>query len=456
MPSSHPYIPNASVSARQMLKEAGFENFEGLFSDLRFKVEGSFGEELKARPMCEMDIREHMDGLLSKNVQFGKRCFAGGGPWFHYVPSVVGQLVSRGEFLTSYTPYQAEVSQGVLQALFEYQSMICELYDMEVANASMYDLPSAIGEAALLCSRVTGRRGFVVPAGLPSAWRSVIGNLAEPQSVSVRQAPRSPEGGVDLEALKAILDGGVAGVYLESPNCYGVLDRGIKAAVEIAHDAGALAVVGADPLSLGVLKPPGELGADVAVGEGQPLGIPPGMGGNSLGIMACSGDQRIVRQMPGRIVGFTKTVSGDRNGFVLALTTREQHIRREKATSNICTNMSLLAIAASVYMAAMGRDGMRAVALRVLENTGYAMKRLRGVGGMVPLYGGSHFRDFVMISDAVREANMKLGAMGFVGGRDVSGDLGKEGALLFAVTEVVGKREIDVFADALSGALEGS
>jgi glycine dehydrogenase subunit 1 len=439
-----------------MLEELGLEKLEDLFADLGKKGDSGFGGALRPHPMDEVEIREHMEGLLSKNVPFGKRCFAGGGPWFHYVPSVVGQMVSRGEFLTSYTPYQAEINQGILQALFEYQSMICELYDMEVANASMYDLPTAIGEAALLCSRVTGRRAFIAPMCMPRAWRSVLENLTEPQAVSLRPAPRSPEsGGVDLEGLKTILDRDVAGVYFESPTRYGVLDGGVKAAVEIAHDAGALAVVGADPLSLGLLKPPGELGADVAVGEGQPLGIPPGMGGNSLGIMACSGDQRIVRQMPGRIVGLTKTIAGDRKGFVLALTTREQHIRREKATSNICTNMTLMAIAASIYMATMGREGMRAVASKILENTDYAMKRLQCAGGMEPLYRGIHFRDFVMVSDSFGEAEVKLGTRGFVGGKDVSIDLGKEGARLFAVTEVLEKKDIDAFADALSGALEG-
>ncbi len=439
-----------------MLKEAGIEKIEDLFADLGNKGAQGFGEALAPRPLGEMEIREHMERILSKNTQFGKRCFAGGGPWFHYVPSVVGHVISRGEFLTSYTPYQPEVSQGVLQALFEYQSMICELYDMEVANASVYDLPTAVGEAALLCSRVTGRKAFVVPTGMPGALRSVIGNLTEPLSVSIRQVPRSPEGGIDLEGLKAVLGGDVAGVYLESPTCYGVLDGGVKAAVEIAHDAGALAVVGADPLSLALLKPPGELGADVAVGDGQPLGMPPGMGGNSLGIMACSGDQRVIRQMPGRIVGRTKTVSGDRDGFVLALTTREQHIRREKATSNICTNMTLTAIAATVYMAAMGKSGMRAVASKILENTDYAVKRLHEVAGMEPLFCGIHFRDFVMVSGSLKRSTGGLGARGFIGGKDVSMDLGKEGARLFAVTEVCEKGDIDAFADALSATSGGS
>lgn len=435
-----------------MLEAIGLKRLEDLFTDLGKEGGVVLGGGLENQPMGEMEVRAHMEALLSKNRGFGKRCFAGGGPWFHYVPSVVGQLVSRGEFLTSYTPYQAEVSQGVLQALFEYQSMVCELYDMEVANASMYDLPTAIGESALLCSRVSGRKAFAMPASMPWAWRSVVSNLTEPQSVSLRPYPGSREGGgVDLERLKVILDRDVAGVYIESPTCYGVLDGGVRAAVEVAHDAGALAVVGADPLSLGLMKPPGELGADLALGEGQPLGIPPGMGGNSLGIMACTGDQRILRQMPGRIVGLTKTVSGDRRGFVLALTTREQHIRRERATSNICTNMTLMAIAACVYMAAMGRDGMRAVASKIIENTEYAIGRLRGTGLMSPLHKVVHFRDFAMVSDSWGDLDGRLRKAGFVGGKDVSSDLGTDGARLFAVTEVSGKDDIDAFADALEG-----
>jgi glycine dehydrogenase subunit 1 len=247
-----------------------------------------------------------------------------------------------------------------------------------------------------------------------------------------------------------ILDRDVAGVYLESPTHLGVLDGGLKEAVELVHDAGALAVLGADPLSLALFKPPGELGADIAVGDGQPLGIPPGMGGNSLGIMACRDDQRIVRQMPGRIVGLTKTISGGRRGFVLALATREQHIRRERATSNICTNMTLMAIAASVYLASMGRDGMHAVAERIMENTAYAMKRLKGVAGMTPLFNGVHFRDFVMIGRGIDGMEKRLLSKGIVGGKDISEDIGVGGTRLYAVTEVMDRRDIDAFADALS------
>lgn len=456
MLKNHPYIPNASSNTREMLKEIGLGKLEDLFNDLRMTDDMGSGGALQRVPMDEMEIRGHMEGLLSKNESFKKRCFVGGGPWFHYVPSVVGQITSRGEFLTSYTPYQPEVSQGVLQALFEYQSMICELYEMEVANASMYDLPTSIGEAALLCSRVTGRRAFIVPQGMPRVRRSVVENLTEPQSVLLRYAPHSSDGGgVDLEGLKALLDRDVAGVYIESPTYFGVLDGGVKAAVEIAHDVGALAVVGADPLSLALLKPPGELGADIAVGEGQPLGIPPGMGGNSLGIIACKGDQRIIRQMPGRIVGLTKTLTGDRRGFVLALATREQHIRREKATSNICTNMTLMAIAASVYLATMGREGMRAVAAKILENTNYAMKRLREIEGMEPLFNAPHFRDFAMVAKGLDGIGGRLLSKRFVGGRDVSEDLGVGGARLFAVTEIMEKGDIDAFTVALSHALGG-
>jgi glycine dehydrogenase subunit 1 len=439
-----------------MLKEVGLGEFEDLLKDLHMADDKEFGRALRRAPMDEMEIRRHMEGLLSKNESLKKRCFMGGGPWFHYVPSVVGQMISRGEFLTSYTPYQPEVSQGVLQALFEYQSMICELYEMEVANASMYDLPTSIGEAALLCSRVTGRRAFVVPRSMPRDRHSIVENLTEPQSVSLRRAPHSPDGGgVDLEGLKTLVDRDVAGVYVENPTYFGVLDAGVKGAVEITHDAGALAVVGADPLSLALLKPPGELGADIAVGEGQPLGIPPGMGGNSLGIMACSGDQRIIRQMPGRIVGLTKTLTGDRRGFVLALATREQHIRREKATSNICTNMALMAIAASVYLATMGREGMRAVATKILENTNYAVKRLREIEGIEPLFRAQHFRDFVMVSKDLDGIGGKPLSKGFVGGRNVSEELGVEGAWLFAVTEIMERGGIDAFAVALSRALGG-
>ena len=449
MLKSHPYIPNASSVFEEMLRDIGVSNIEELFKDL---PKSSF--EIKVipkEPMDELSVRREVMRVLSKNAVFHNRCFTGGGPWFHFIPSVIKHIISRGEFLTAYTPYQAEMSQGVLQSLFEFQSMICELYDMDVANASMYDLPTSIGEAALLCSRVTGRKKIIIPSSLPRERKSVIINYTQPQGLLVKEAPYSAEDGcLDQECLKGLIDRDVAGAYVESPSFFGTIDDGIKGVVDLAHDSGALAVVGADPLSLGVFKPPGELDADIAVGDGQPLGIPPGLGGNTLGIMVCRDDPRIMRQMPGRIVGLTQTKEGDKRGFVLALSTREQHIRREKATSNICTNETLLALAATVYLSLMGRDGIAGVARAILDNTNYAIDKLKRAGLKAPVFEGINFRDFTVSLGNVGRVNKKLLKRGLVGGRDLSRDFPDlRGVGLFAVTEVHTREELDELVSAL-------
>lgn len=451
----HPYIPNASSVMDEMLKTVGADRIEDLFYDVpKFDFEAS---EIPPQPMDEMSVKRHVEGILGKNRVCPSRCFTGGGPWFHHVPSIIKHLVSRGEFLTAYTPYQAEMSQGVLQSLFEFQSMICELYDMDVANASMYDLASATGEAALLCSRVTGRKRFIVPRSLPKERRSVIENYTAPQGIKIEEAPFSPEdGSLNEERLKSLMGNDVAGIYVENPNYFGVVND-IRAVVDVAHDAGALAVVGADPLSLGIFKPPGSYGADVAVGDGQPLGIEPGLGGNSLGIMACRDDPKLVRQMPGRIVGLTRTVDGGRSGFILALATREQHIRRERATSNICTNETLFALVAAIYMALLGPKGISAVARRILDNTAYVTARMGRGGETHPPFKGVCFRDFTFSLEKGEVVDRELMGKGIMGGRDLSADLtGMRGARLFAVTEIHSIDDMDRLLDAVNGVSGGA
>lgn len=449
MPNSHPYLPNASRSFEEMLARVGVGSVEEFFRDL--PPAGPLGPEgIQEGPLPEMAVERRVRGILSKSAVLRSRCFTGGGPWFHYTPSAVRHIISRGEFLTSYTPYQAEVSQGVLQALFEFQSLVCELYDMEVANASMYDLPTAVGEAALLCARVTGRRAFVIPSSLPEDRKSVIRNYTEPQGMTLREVPYGEDGCIGREELKVAVGSDVAGVYAESPSFFGTVDCRLREVVEIAHDAGALSVIGADPLSLGVFKPPGEHGADIALGDGQPLGLPPALGGNGLGLMACNGDPSIVRQMPGRIVGSTVSAEGDR-GFMLALATREQHIRRERATSNICTSETLLAIAAAVYLSLLGRRGIRSVSRTILERTSYATSGLRRAGFSLP-FSGLQFRDFAVGFSDAGQVNAGLSARGFAPGRGL-GEFGRGlgNALLFAVTEIHTGEDIEAFIGALAG-----
>jgi len=455
----HPYLPNASSSMEEMLKAVGCSRVEELFSDLP-AVE--FDTGLAAEPMDEASLSRAVSKELARNSVFAGRCFTGGGPWFHHIPSVIRHIVSRGEFLTAYTPYQAEMSQGTLQALFEFQSMVCELYGMDAANASMYDLPTAIGEAGLLCARVTGRRRFIVPASLPREKAAVIRSYLVPQGVALEEAQYSPEDGtIDLDAFrKQLKEGaGIAGAYVENPTFFGTLEQGIEGVVDAIHDAGGLAVVGADPLSLGAIRPPGELGADVALGDGQPLGIPPALGGNTLGIMACRGEQRILRQMPGRIVGMTAEKGagggGGREGYVLALGTREQHIRRERATSNICTNETLLAISATVYMALMGRAGLEGVSKAILSRTRYAEDRLKSASVM-PLFGGIKFRELAVKVDDPYGTNRGLVRRGYCEGRAMAEDFAAlPGGLLFAITEACSREELDGFIEALSAAVAG-
>jgi glycine dehydrogenase subunit 1 len=429
---NHPYIPNASI-LNEMLKEVGIEKIDDLFNDV-IKIDF----DLNIPILDEYSIYKEVKSILSKNKIY--KCFMGGGPWFHFVPSITKYLITRGEFLTSYTPYQPEISQGVLQALFEFQSMICELYNMEVANASLYDFPTAIGEAILLSSRVTGRKKVIIPSSIPEDRKSVIRNYAI--NLEIIEVPFLDNGCPDLEYIKKIINKDIAGIYTEIPNFFGVIDFNLKELIEISHEVGAIAIIGADPLLMGIIKPPGDYGADIVVGDGQPLGIPPAMGGNSLGIIACKNDMRIIRQMPGRIVGMTRTIRGER-AFTLVLSTREQHIRREKATSNICTNETLLAIAATIYMALLGKEGIKRIAKRIFHNTQYTIKRIKEIG-LDTAFKGLHFRDFTIKGINIKKLNRFLKDRGILGGREISENIG-----LFAVTEIHKKEDIDEFIDLL-------
>ncbi|MDD1776033.1 MAG: aminomethyl-transferring glycine dehydrogenase subunit GcvPA [Candidatus Methanomethylicus sp.] len=454
MLEKHPYIPNDSSVLSEMLQAIGISNLSEMFLDVPISNFGSEG--LQRQPLDEYSMVGQMKSLLSRNKNYGNRSFIGGGPWTHFVPGVIRHIISRGEFLTAYTPYQPEISQGLLQSLFEFQSLICELYGMGVANASMYDLPTAIGEAALLCARVTGRQTFLVPSSIPWEKKSVLRNYIEPQGMAVREVPYDAQSGnMDLARLREAVDEGVSGVYLETPSFFGTIEPDLTSVADVAHHAGSLFVVGADPISMGSFRAPGEGGADIAVGDGQPLGIPPGFGGNGLGLMACVDEPKLVRQLPGRIVGLTKTKDGTRDGFVLALSTREQHIRRGRATSNICTNESLLAIAATVYLALLGQEGLTKLSRVILNRTAYAVERLQALG-LAVRFSGMHFRDFVVEVSDPGGVNSDLRRLGFSGGRELGTDFQElDRGLLFATTEIHTYDDIDNFAEALQKAAGG-
>ncbi len=461
MPKNHPYIPNSDESImRQMLNEIGTATIEDLFKDIPAAIRSKASLAIPSK-LSEMEVRRHVEALLNKNISTRDvLSFLGAGVWPHHVPAAVDAIVSRGEFLTSYTPYQPEISQGMLHAMFEYQSMICELTSMDYANSSLYDWSTALGEAARMASRVTGRDEFIVPHFIHPERLSTLRTFCEPAEIKVLEvAQDGRSGAIDIKDLKEKLSVHTAGVYLEYPSFLGFVEQSCEEIARLAHDGGALFLVGCEPISLGVLKPPGELGADIVIGEGQPLGNHMNYGGPLLGIFACKGEG-LLRQMPGRIIGKTRTQDGKQDAYCMALQTREQHIRREKATSNICTNEALLALAAATYLALLGPKGITQLCSTILDRTNYAKEKLQEIRAVsAPSFDAFHFMEFAVNFDktgkSVAEINAAMLDAGIQGGFDVSGffpELGQ--TALYCFTEVHTHRDIDMLADKLRQVLE--
>jgi len=458
---NHPYIPNSQPEIKhEMMKEIGIKSIDELYADIPAKYRLRKPLNLP-EGMSEFEVKKHVETLLSK----GKTCndmpvFLGAGCWPHYVPAVVEEVVHRSEFLTSYTPYQPEISQGMLQALFEYQSMICELTSMDVANCSMYDWASALGEAARMASRIKGRSEILIPKIIHPERMATLKTYAEPAGITVKQvAYDADEGQLSLEDLKAKLSDKTAAVYIENPTYLGFVEEQVDEISQEAHAHGALFLVGLDPTSLGILKPPGEYGADIVIGEAQPLGNPMNYGGPLLGIMVCRDDMILIRQMPGRIIGLTTTQDGKRSGFCMTMQTREQHIRREKATSNICSNEALCALASAVYMSLLGPEGLRELGEIVLSKARYAMELISKIKGIkTPVFKSYHFKEFTVGFDkiglSVKEVNDRLLERNIHGGKDISSEFPELGqTALFCVTEIHSKEEIQNLAEALEKAL---
>jgi glycine dehydrogenase subunit 1 len=453
----HQYIPNSNPEIKQeLMREIGIKTIEELYADIPEKY-------LLKKPlnlpeaMSEFEVKRHVETLLSKN----RTCedmpiFLGAGCWPHYVPAAVKEVVQRSEFLTSYTPYQPEISQGMLQALFEYQSMICELTAMDVANCSMYDWASALGEAARMASRVTRRNEILVPRIIHPERKATLKTYTEPADISIKEVAYNPENGqIDLGDLESKISNKTAAVYIENPSYLGFVEEHVDEISGLAHKHGSLFIVGIDPTSLGILKPPGEYGADIVVGEAQPLGNPMNFGGPLLGIFACRDDLNLVRQMPGRIIGLTTTTNGDKQGFCMVLQTREQHIRREKATSNICSNEALCAVASAVYMALLGPQGLRELGETIMYKANYAMQLLSRIEGIkAPVFESVHFKEFTVNFDgtglSVKEVSEKLLKMGVHGGKDISTEFPELGqTALYCVTEIHSKGDIELLAKSL-------
>jgi glycine dehydrogenase subunit 1 len=399
--------------------------------------------------MAEADILEWFRRCAGENsAGAGYATFLGAGAYHHYRPVVMDALISRGEFFTAYTPYQAEIAQGTLQSIFEFQTMICELTGMEVANASMYDGSTAATEAVLMAGRLTGRRGVVVARSVHPEYREVLQTYLQHQNMPQTLAGYGEDGRVLLDELERAVGGDTACVLLQSPNFFGTLEE-VASAAEVAHRKGALLVVAlAEPLSLGIVRPPIE--ADIVALEAQSFGVPLGFGGPYAGVIATR--ERNVRQMPGRLVG--ETVDGQgRRGFVLTLSTREQHIRREKATSNICTNQALVALMAAIFLSVYGREGLRELAAQNLAKTAHAVTEFeREARVLFP--GAPRFNEFVVQSDSdPRELNLRLLERKIIGGLPLKKfypELGN--ASLWCCTEVTRREDIETAVQAVGQA----
>jgi glycine dehydrogenase subunit 1 len=439
------YIPVTEEERQEMLRVIGVDSIEALFADIPQSVRLARPLNL-GPPLSDPELWALLRRLADQNGHCDRyTCFLGAGAYDHYVPSVVWHLAGRGEFLTAYTPYQAEIMQGELQAIYEYQTLLCELLAMDVANASMYDGASALAEATVMARDLTKRDRILVSRAIHPEYRQVIQTYTRHLGMEIVEIPLR-EGVTDLDDARDLLSEKVAALVLQIPNFFGCIEDG-EAASEIAHKVGALLVVGiADPLAMGILRPPGEYGADIVAGEGQPLGNHLNFGGPYLGMMATR--QEYVRRIPGRLVGATVDVEG-RRGFVLTLQTREQHIRRERATSNICTNESLNALAAAIYMVALGKQGIQKVAELNLRKAHYAKTRMVEIPGFSVAFRAPTFHEFAIRCPLPpEELNRRLLPYGIIGGlplRRFYPELA-DGWLL-CVTEARSREEIDRFVD---------
>jgi len=458
----HTWIPNSDPLVRDsMLRYIG-RDMEDLFRDvpeaikLRRPLRAGFGKTLS-----EYEVLRIVDSILSKNKIFrDPPPFIGGGVCASYTPAVVRFLALRGEVYTSYTPYQPEINQGVLQALFEYQSMVAELYGVDVVNASMYDGSTAVAEALRLAMRATRRTKILVPSTMNPFHRSVARTWIEPVGGSIEEYMVDRRGQPVVDDIASKVNDRVAGIYLENPSFLGNVIDDPGAVGEIARDRGALFIVYSEPTSLGILRPPGEYGADIVVGDGQSLGLGLNYGGPGLGILGVRMDSELLRQLPGRLVGMTVDSDGGR-GYALVLQTREQHIRRERATSNITTNSSLMAIMASIYLSYMGAEGLRRLGESIFRRTSYALRSIRDrLSNYISVaIDHSLFYREIPLRFRVRdygEIHRRLLARGIHGGLWLKDLLkGFEDCSLFCFSEVHSRRDIDTLIEALEEAIHG-
>lgn len=441
------YLPNSESDRRQMLAACGLTAVEDLFAHLPDDVRVK--QPLALAPgISEYEIIDYFRSRAAENAT-GYATFLGAGVYAHYRPVLVDTVVARGEFLTSYTPYQAEISQGTLTTIFEFQTMICQLTGMDVANASMYDGSTAVPEAAMMAARVTGRNRVLVSRTLHPEYREVLRTYARYEHMPIEEIAYVTDSGLlDLEELERKLDDQTAAVILQTPNFFGIVEN-VKAAAEIAHRHGALLVmIFTEAVSLGILEPPAD--ADIVAGELQSFAISPSYGGPFAGIIATK--EKFIRQIPGRLVGETRDSRGNR-AFCLTLSTREQHIRRERATSNICTNQALIALMATVFMSVYGKEGLRALAEQNLAKAHYLASKLK------PRFSGPFFNEFVASTnghstDAINQALLKKKIIGGLPLARWYPEL--ENSMLLCATEMTKREHMDELAGAFSAAAQPS
>ena len=428
------YIPNTTDEQAEMLAALGIVSIDQLFIDIPDEYRNPT-LELPA-PLSELEIQRELGGMAAKNRPLGSGpSFLGAGSYDHFIPSIIKPLITRGEFITAYTPYQAEASQGTLQVIYEFQTLICNLYGMEVANAGMYDGATSLAEAVLMACRVAKREKVALVDTVSPAYSAVIHTYCQSQDIAVETVSPS----------NVVLDDETACLVLQYPNYFGNIED-MQNLIDVAHAQGALAVVSTDPTAMGMFQTPGHYGADIVTGDGQPLGIPSSFGGPLVGLFA--NKQEYIRQMPSRLSGRTVDKNG-KTGYVLTLQTREQHIRRERATSNICTNEALYALASTIYLAAMGKQGLRQVAELCYHKAHYAAAKIGELPGYSLPIDGPFFQEFVVqCPSAPADINKKLMEQNILGGLDVSERV--PNGMLLCVTEMSSRDDINALVAALS------
>ena len=443
------YIPHTEQDVKQMLAEIGVKNIDELFDSIPESLR--LNNELLALPpsLPESELTEYLKRLQKKNTTSeDESIFLGAGAYRHFSPILIDHLISRGEFATSYTPYQPEVSQGTLQAIFEFQTMICLLTGMEIANASMYDGASALAEAVMMAYRINKRNEFLVSSAIHPEYRSVVDTYTRGSKFDLKEVPYTAKGGTDFEFILKNLTENTAAVVIQSPNFFGTVEKYVSLAESLSKNGTLLIVAVAEAISLGILKPPGERGADIVVGEGQSFGLPVSFGGPYVGFFATR--EKFLRQMPGRLVGETKD-QNDKPAYVLTLSTREQHIRRERATSNICTNQGLCALAATIFLSTLGKQGLYEMATLNVRKAHYLKNRLAHISGFEIKFETHSFNEFVLeCRRPAKEVLQILKQDHIIGGYPLEQHYPElKNCLLLCTTELSSQEDMDRLANKL-------